>query len=161
MIRNQECIKRITALIVVSMAFITTVRAETFRETVGYGTCNFQVNPDNSTVSIIHLQGDANYVGVIPETVTHDGKTYTITAIGNRAYCSISAAYHYYGKLALPKTIRRIGTEAFAYSYLSEIVFSSDCEEIVIEQSAFESCHNLNSINLSGRSSILPWVTTM
>ena len=46
----------------------------------------------------------------IPETVTHDGTTYTVTGIGSTAFYGCTAVTH----VSLPKTLTRIDSEAFA-----------------------------------------------
>lgn len=48
---------------------------------------------------------------VIPSTVTHDGKTYTVTAIGKDAFRVCSELT----EVVMPATIRRIEHSAFAY----------------------------------------------
>ena len=61
---------------------------------------------------------------VVPETVEADGKTYTVTAIGNKAFpLAINS-------IQLPSTIRRIGNKALQCSKLTEIVLPDDIEEI-------------------------------
>ncbi len=54
--------------------------------------------------------GDNNYSGdiIIPSTVSYEGKTYTVTAIGNQAFraCGVKS-------VRLPNTIVKIGKEAF------------------------------------------------
>lgn len=58
-----------------------------------------------------HVNGqDAQGELVIPETVEHDGVTYTVTEIGNNAFF---ACIHLTGDLVIPQTVTRIGSRAF------------------------------------------------
>ena len=61
---------------------------------------------------------------VVPQEVEADGKTYTVTAIGDKPF------WNPVKSVQLPSTIRRIGNEAFQDSELTEIVLPDDIEEI-------------------------------
>ena len=61
---------------------------------------------------------------VVPQTVEADGKTYTVTAIGDNPFGTPVKS------VQLPSTIRRIGNNAFYESELTEIVLPDDIEEI-------------------------------
>ena len=61
---------------------------------------------------------------VIPETVEADGKTYTVTSIGDKVF-----GYEI-NSITLPNTIRRIGNYAFYGSGLTSITLPESLEEI-------------------------------
>lgn len=61
---------------------------------------------------------------VIPETVEADGKTYTVTSIGDEVF-----GYEI-NSITLPNTIRRIGNYAFYGSGLKTITLPEQLEEI-------------------------------
>ena len=111
--------------------------------------------------------GENRYRGdiTIPSIVSHEGREYTVTAIGERAFEHCTAL----GKLNLPKTLRTIRKAAFNGSSLSSIELPEGLETIgvggflgctklteltvpqtvtVIDKSAFNSCTNLSSISL-------------
>lgn len=86
---------------------------------------------------------------VIPETVNHRDKSYTVTAIGERAF------YGYYGEsydykkiesISLPETITVIRDEAFAYGTFKEIKLPSSLESI--GKGSFAICEGLSAIEL-------------
>ena len=73
------------------------------------------------TTEDLDMSGFGNgawYTGdiVIPETVNHKGKTYTVTEIGPWAFATCGEK-----KVSLPNTITRIGHNAFYRSTLTEI----------------------------------------
>lgn len=86
----------------------------------------YSINPDGATVSV--TQGPANYnfdSVEIPETVTHDGKTYTVTEIAYQAFVG--------GNINIVKmanTITEIGDYAFKGSSLNKILFSKNLKLI-------------------------------
>ena len=75
---------------------------------------------------------------VVPQEVEADGKTYTVTAIGDKPFWTPVTS------VQLPSTIRRIGNEAFQGCGLTEIVLPDDIEEI--GDNAFESSYNLTKV---------------
>lgn len=80
---------------------------------------------------------------VIPETiVAKDGKTYTVTAIGDNFIYRDECTYSYdLEEVVLPKTIKRIGDNAFRTSNLVHINLPEGLE--TIGEWAFYSCRKL------------------
>lgn len=73
-------------------------------------------------------QGDV----VVPETIEHEGKTYTVTEIGQSAFFFKSVK-----TIKYPKTIRKIGSMAFFITDLVEIVIPDHIEEVGSNAYAF------------------------
>lgn len=114
-----------------------------------------EVNKDYSSATSI----------TIPESVTYDNVTYTVTAIGSRAFTSSTQLK----TINLPNTLKQIGEYAFkgctsllsieipdSVSTLGNSVFNA-CESLVsvklpdslraIPDLAFDNCHALSEIN--------------
>jgi len=74
--------------------------------------------PTTDDLDMAGFGNDTWYTGdiVIPETVNHKGKTYTVTEIGPWAFATCGVR-----KVSLPNTITRIGYKAFYRSTLTEI----------------------------------------
>lgn len=80
---------------------------------------------------------------VIPETVEHDGKSFTVTAVGENAFRGCTMLE----KVALPSTLERIGNLAFyKCSALTEIGVPASVTHIA--GTAFGSCAGLESITV-------------
>lgn len=80
---------------------------------------------------------------VIPETITHKGTTYTVVAIGNRAFVCCDLVTFVY----IPNTVQSIHEWAFGKcSNLVKIIMSDNTQ--YIDQSAFISCDALTEIFL-------------
>lgn len=75
---------------------------------------NYRVNDDGSTVTVTsHISGKFAYGDLlIPETVSYDGKNYTITVVGDKAF---DGCWGLSGNLSIPSTVTRIGENAFSY----------------------------------------------
>lgn len=141
---NSKLTNLLTSLAVVAAVFFcsTPVSAETFNE----GGLFYNVLND-SEVEVTQAPDVFYYIRdvVIPETVTHDGKTYTVTAVGEKAfeYC------RYLTSIKFNNNITEIGNGAF-----------SGCEELTsvkfppsllkIGNYAFGSCTKLADIQTSG-----------
>lgn len=86
-----------------------------------------------------------NYRGevVIPETITHKGTTYTVVAIGNRAFVCCNLVTFVY----IPNTVKSIHEWAFGKcSNIVKIIMSDNTQ--YIDQAAFISCDALTEIFL-------------
>ncbi len=69
-----------------------------------------ELNPDTQTATVTNADSTNVTEIEIPETVTHEGVTYTVTAIGNQAF-----RYQDFKTVKLPNTITSIGERAFQY----------------------------------------------
>lgn len=97
------------------------------------------------TQNICRYEGDI----VIPETVTFDGKTYTVTRIGEEAFSTggnnEEVNGYFLKSILLPKTIESIGEHAFYNcKALKEIIIPSSITEI--ENTAFGNCVGLTHV---------------
>ena len=81
---------------------------------------------------------------VIPESVTYNNKTYSVTSIGFDAFCGCSGLT----SVEIPNSIRTIGQYAFQNcTGLKTIYLPSSVTSI--ESHAFENCSNIESAKLS------------
>ena len=112
--------------------------------------------------------GDTQYTGsvIIPETITYNGVTYTVTVIGERSFYYDSdmtsviipksvtsieycAFYECSGltSVTIPNNVISIGHSAFAYcSGLTSVTIGNSVTEIAV--SAFQSCYGLTEVTL-------------
>lgn len=126
------------------------------------GMSDFKVNniyyiiTGENTASVWHYNYKAgtDYSGnvVIPSTVTFEGTTYTVTAIGENAFyqCPVTS-------VALPSTLTKIDQGAFHYcTSLTSITIPDNVTSIGLY--AFEGCTALAEVNFgNGLTSISPW----
>ena len=79
----------------------------------------------------------------IPETVTYNGKTYTVTSISWDAFRNSTGLT----KVDIPNTVTSIGFQAFSKcSGLKSLIIPNSVK--TIDQRAFEQCTGLNSIDI-------------
>ncbi len=105
-------------------------------------TLYYAVNEDGNTVSVV--AGPETYdfeLAVIPETVEHNGKTYTVTIIGNDAFNGGNLG----ARLTMPNTITQIQSRAFANCRVDSVAFSTGLK--TIGDYAFNRC-SLTSVYL-------------
>ena len=103
----------------------------------------------DTTVEVTYQEysSESNYQGLttatIPETVTYDGTTYSVTSIGGCAfwYCSSLAS------ITIPTSVTSIGSSAFEYcSSLTSVTIPNSVTSI--GSSAFCVCSSLTSITI-------------
>ena len=117
-------IKKLTSL----LAFFLIIQAGS----IAYAQKEFTVNgmkygttSDTSTECTL-IEGQTTAVLSVPETVEYDGVTYTVTAIGNSSFTSDATIKHVY----LPKSVKSIGSYAFAYSKIEDIVLPENLTSV-------------------------------
>ena len=101
----------------------------------------------NSTVEVTYGQWHFNtYVGdiVVPPTVTYEGVTYTVTAIGEIAFGGCEGQLN---SVIVPNTVTTIGESAFASSpHLSSVILPNSIESF--GPGTFARCYGLTSLHL-------------
>ena len=116
-------------------------------------TLKYTVNADgNGTTVSVAAQGVDAISGdvVIPETFEHDGKTYTVTSIGEHAFYECSELT----SIEIPEGVKTIGEGAFGHcSMLTRVTIPSSVTSI--GNYAFLKCSALTSVTIpSGVTSI-------
>lgn len=106
---------------------------------------NYAFDDENLTASVIALN-DGEYEGdiVIPETVQHDGTTYRVTSIGDRAFDDCDELT----LVTIPEGVLTIGEDAFSYcTGLESLAIPASVTSI--GDRAFSCCYGLNSITVA------------
>ena len=119
------------------------------------GDLNYSVNIDGATVTVTgHMDGStASGTLDIPESVSYNGISYTVTAIGNTAF---SDCFGLTGDLTIPNCVTFIGSSAFkgCRGFNGHLTLSDNVT--VIGDEAFSGC-----INLTGNLTIPNSLTTI
>ena len=117
----------------------------------------YKITGDN-TVEVTYsdellLTGNNSYIGdiIIPETVTYGGVTYTVTAVGARAFYR---CYDQLTSVVMPNTVITLGQEAFSDCRGLQSIHLSENLDIIGER-AFENCHGLTEIEIPGTVTVL------
>ena len=77
------------------------------------------------------MGGEIKEVIEIPETVTYDGVTYTVTSIGSQAFYGRSNSGNFTRKYIIPGTVKSIKRQAFYDNYyLEEVEFNEGLQTI-------------------------------
>ena len=95
----------------------------------------------NQEAKLVGLAEKVNFIGdiVIPEKVSINGETYSVTSIGNAAF----RGYKYIQLKSLPKSLKIIGERAFVNCVRLQLGELPEGLEIIGENT-FESCGKLN-----------------
>ena len=129
-------------LIAAVAAGVQPINAYDFTENGVY----YNILQDKKSVEVTYNMSSGNsYSGEvsIPQTVTHDGKTYTVTAIGDMAFSNSFSL----SKLSVPSSIATVGNKAFySCAYLDGYAFIEGLTTIGDE--AFYACNTLGAINI-------------
>ena len=92
----------------------------------------------------------------IPETVEHDGVTYTVTAISEESFDADGLPLLNITGVTIPNTVIEIGAWAFWGNAITELVIPNSVE--TIGNYAFQDCSNLSNVTLgSGLKTIGEW----
>ena len=115
----------------------------------------YNINGNNATVTYQYREyynnGSLNYYYynsntgkvTIPETVTFNGETYTVTAIGDHAFCH--HGHEGITGISIPSTITSIGNSAFESCHgLDEVIIPESV--VSIGGSAFWNCSGLSNV---------------
>ncbi len=79
----------------------------------------------------------------IPETVEHDGKTYSVTSIGDRSFIECIGLT----SISIPNSVQSIGEYAFAGCYhLTSVIIGNGVKSIGFR--AFRNCKDLTSVTI-------------
>lgn len=106
----------------------------------------YDYNADGVSVSVSAPMYSWQYKDVvsIPDTVSHDGQSLTVTAIGDSAFWYCSGMTH----ITMPEGLRNIGDNAFSFcTMLTELSLPSTVT--VIGSEAFAGCWNLCSVTVA------------
>lgn len=127
--------------------FATVVDGETFKETVNGVETTFLIT-GATTVQLgdgaVAIATDYSGAYPIPETVEHEGVTYTVTAIGASAFNGCSGLT---GEMVVPGTVTSIGQRAF--QGCTGITSAEIPDGIrALPAHIFRSCTNLASVSL-------------
>lgn len=95
-------------------------------------------------VGVVAINDTTKYVGdiTLPETVVHEGVTFTLTTICSGAFNQCTEL----NSVQIPATVNSIGGTAFANSGLVSIELPKSLTNIAAESFAY--CHNLSSVTL-------------
>ena len=151
-------LKSYRALVAISMMLIIVFNASSYSFVSGgiyYNvtktTYPYEVEVTNNYDSY-HFTNWYSGSAIIPSTVYNNGKTYTVTKIGDEAF---SYCYNLIG-ITLPNTIKSIGESAFhGCSKLKSIQIPNSVSSI--EDFAFSSCTALTSIQIPNSVSSIGW----
>ena len=95
------------------------------------GKLNYSVNSDGVSVTVTgHVNGTAaTGTLTIPETVTYNGLTYSVTSIGYSAFYNCSGLT---GNLVIPNSVTTIGKFAFSFcsGFTGNLVISNSVTTI-------------------------------
>ena len=89
--------------------------------------------------------GDTKYTGsvTIPESVTYNGVTYSVTSIGEKAFYTCSGLT----SIVIPNSVTSIGSEAFEYCFgLTSVTIPNSVTSI--GGTAFYTCSGLTSVTI-------------
>ena len=131
-------------IILFALAFANTIFAYDFKAGDLYYNI---IGSSEVEVTYEHLFSEENYSGAtevtIPETVTHEGTTYTVTAVGDLAFSEC----HSLETINIPNGIKRIGDSAFNLcTSLTSVIIPGSMKKI--EEGAFWGCNTLASITM-------------
>lgn len=134
--------KHIISLLVMSIITLAGLQGQTFEiDGINY---NITSATEPYTVSVIPKNPKYTGLVTIPETVTYDSNTYTVTSIGAYAFDACFALTD----ISLPNTITTIGHQAFyGCTGLNSITIPNSVTTIAAK--SFLGCNNISSVQIS------------
>lgn len=97
----------------------------------------YTLNADHTATVASYNDGTPDGVIDIPDTVTSGGQPYTVTAIGNNAFCHSYTSTNV-SSVFIPATVTSIGNGAFSYCrFLATVTFAEGSQLKSIGASAF------------------------
>ncbi len=131
--------KRLYSLLLSAILALTAIAADD----IIIDELQYSVNPDGETCTLVYAQEPIIYDLVIPETITApDGKTYTVTAIGDRVFSM------YLPSVVIPNTVTEIGEYAFSGTELPYLELPASVTKI--GRYAFSNCKSLKEFIILG-----------
>ena len=124
-------------------------------QTFTAGSFNFNVlSEEDATVELVAGDYNGKVVTAPSETVTYNGKTYTVVAIGDGAFKDMTFTCGS-GTIWLPATIQYVGAEAFSGTFVNTsntTIGSADCvgfrgNPMTFDPTAFNN-NKLNAVNV-------------
>ncbi len=112
----------------------------------------FGLNNDEKGYTLVGLGRCNDTEIIVPETY----RNLPVTQVARGAFLpkKVDAKENLITKIVLPKTIERVGNNAFSYcTSLKEVVFSSSVTEL--GESVFSSCTNLESVTLPSNLTVI------
>ena len=109
---NTLQLKRVVSTVLFVLLLSAAGMTKAFAQSFTVGKLNYSVNDDGATVTVTgHVNGTgATGELVIPETVTYNESTYSVTTIG---YGAFSYCAGFTGNLVIPNSVDTIVTQAF------------------------------------------------
>lgn len=112
--------------------------------------------PKGKVAEVKSIASDFKGDLTIPSAVTHEGETYTVTKIGDRAFSNSSGLT----SVTIPKSVTTIGTSAF-YGCTGLIFVTIPNSVTSIGESTFSGCSKLSSIAIPNSVTIINSYTFM
>ncbi|MBR5720080.1 MAG: leucine-rich repeat domain-containing protein, partial [Bacteroidales bacterium] len=109
---NNLQLKRAVSTVLIFVLLNAVGMTKAFAQSFTVGDLNYSVNSGGTTVTVTgHVDGTAATGElVIPETVTYNGSTYSVTKIGFEAFRNCTG---FIGNLVIPSSVTSIGSGAF------------------------------------------------
>ena len=135
--------KRLSILLLSALCTVATAHAEDFQS----GDLYYNITSENTVEVTYQEQSKTNYQGLttatIPETVTYNAITFSVTRIGRSAFVDCSSLT----SITIPNSVMSIGDKAFYYcTSLTSITIPNSVTSIGYD--AFCSCSSLTSITI-------------
>ena len=102
-----------------------------------------QLYPQSQTATLLPNNYDRSGTFMVPETVTYEGVTYTITSLGDNCFYNCSNITN----ISLPSTLKTIGNNCFFYCSALESMIIPEGVTSLGEQ-CFKNCYELQFIEI-------------